>query len=290
MRAPFSRLLLPLLVLPLAACVSLDDWSEAPGYRYYDGYAHAPGWYGGNIASVDLFYGSLSSHGIWRTDPRHGRVWSPHGVGPGWRPYMYGRWDNQRWISSEPFGWATYHYGRWGHDSRGWFWVPGTRYAPSWVEWRREGQRRAWAPLPPSGWNRQRPEDRWIHNVRPGRPAVARPPAQARPRPGRIRPDRPRTENIRPGRPRQDMVCPTRPRSDSARPERPRGNQVRPGRTDNEVRSPRRPRGERASPERRQQMRQEWRARGAQARDAARERPARPDRGWQRGPGPGRER
>ncbi len=310
MRFSPPRLLLLLLLLPLAACVSLDDWSEAPGYAYYDSYGHAPGWYGRDVASIDLFYGSLSPYGMWRTDPRYGRVWSPQGVGSGWRPYMYGRWDNQRWISSEPFGWATYHYGRWGQDSRGWFWVPGTRYAPSWVEWRRDGRRHGWSALPPSGWDRQRSPNRWIYNAHPDRRSGIRHPSQIRPRPGQIRPDRPRSETMRPDRPRREHIRPDgprrehmrpdRPRTDSVRPDRPRGSQFRTNHPEGgefrghrprtgEVRT-RRPQREQLSPERRQQMQQEWRARRAQARETMRERPARQERGWPRGPNRNRDR
>jgi ribosomal protein L21 len=48
-------------------------------------------------------------------------------------------------------GWATYHYGRWGFSKRiGWFWVPGSRWAPAWVSWRQSDDYLAWAPLPPT--------------------------------------------------------------------------------------------------------------------------------------------
>jgi hypothetical protein len=55
------------------------------------------------------------------------------------------------WASDEPFGWATYHYGRWGFsDQVGWFWVPGSRWAPAWVSWLSSDNYLAWAPLPPA--------------------------------------------------------------------------------------------------------------------------------------------
>ena len=55
------------------------------------------------------------------------------------------------WVSDEPFGWATYHYGRWGYaEDIGWYWVPGRRWAPAWVSWRRGSDHIVWAPLPPS--------------------------------------------------------------------------------------------------------------------------------------------
>jgi hypothetical protein len=54
------------------------------------------------------------------------------------------------WVSDEPFGWAVYHYGRWGWaNDIGWYWVPGTRWAPAWVAWHRTDEDVAWAPLPP---------------------------------------------------------------------------------------------------------------------------------------------
>ena len=80
----------------------------------------------------------------------------PQSVGPAWRPYTVGRWvftDRYGWMwsSNEPFGWATYHYGRWGFSNRvGWFWVPGNRWAPAWVSWRKSNDYLAWAPLPPA--------------------------------------------------------------------------------------------------------------------------------------------
>ena len=67
------------------------------------------------------------------------------------------RWvytDRYGWYfqSNEPFAWVVYHYGRWGYDPNiGWFWVPGTRWAPAWVAWRRDDQNVGWAPLPPEG-------------------------------------------------------------------------------------------------------------------------------------------
>lgn len=172
-RTPLFRLkmaALAALLLPLAGCVGYDDWSEAPGsYRpgsygnvyagggYGYGYG-APGWWGTDVASVDLFYDPLSRWGYWASDPYYGRVWYPSGIGAGWRPYMNGYWGggpgSPRWMSSEPFGWATYHYGRWGQNGRGWFWVPGRTYSNGWVSWRDRGPSGGWAPLPPTGWDR----------------------------------------------------------------------------------------------------------------------------------------
>ena len=234
-----------ILGLALTGCMSTGMWSEAPRDDYYSdaGYAlqGAPvGWWGSNVASVDVFYGSLAPYGRWDSYPGYGRVFIPAGVGHGWQPYSRGYWMNdprhgRRWVSSEPFGWATYHYGRWGRDSRlGWFWVPDTRFGASWVDWRRTGGYDSWAPLPPIGWERHARSgygwgnDWWLHaptsyawrpgyqqHVRPGRPGtINNPPGIARPRPGR--------DGVRDGR---------HPRSDGwQRAERPRTDAVGEGR------------------------------------------------------------
>lgn len=191
------KMLLPALAaLSLSGCMTLDDWSEAPGnerYGYDDGYDQGYGavpWWGSNATSVDLFYGPLSGYGRWDRHPRYGRVFLPGGIGSGWQPYSRGHWSNdrrygRRWVSSEPFGWATYHYGRWGRDPRlGWFWVPDTRFGGSWVDWRDDRGYASWAPLPPIGWDRYAyGNDWWLsapsaylwrpglnRHVRPGRP------------------------------------------------------------------------------------------------------------------------
>ncbi len=127
--------------------------------------------------SFNLFYDRLQPHGVWVRHPRFNYVWCPTRVDAGWRPYTDGRWvylDNYGWYfqSQEPFAWATYHYGRWYVDAQlGWCWVPGTRWAPAWVAWRRGGDVIGWAPLPPQGegfsvsievTNVQVPDDHWF--------------------------------------------------------------------------------------------------------------------------------
>lgn len=234
------------LVLPLAGCVGYDDWSEAPGsygnvyagggYGY--GYG-APGWWGTNIASVDLFFGPLSRWGYWASDPYYGRVWYPSGIGAGWRPYMNGYWGggpgSPRWMSSEPFGWATYHYGRWGQNARGWFWVPGRTYSNGWVSWRDRGPSGGWAPMPPIGW------DRYPGRVNSGGWTYGRPGGSGNP--GGVGSDRPWSSGGVPGgeitRPRPGEGLPTtrpgqsaggfqgRPGVDPSRPSVPPG--TRPG-------------------------------------------------------------
>ncbi len=151
-----------LATLPLAGCMSLSDYGEAPGYErgYPDYPREAAEWYGRDVGSVDGFYSALDRYGRWDLHPGYGRVFVPLGVGRSWQPYSQGYWATdprygRRWISAEPFGWATYHYGRWARDSRlGWFWVPDTRYGPGWVSWREGNGYSGWSPLPPFGWNR----------------------------------------------------------------------------------------------------------------------------------------
>ncbi len=116
-----------------------------------------------------MFYDRLSSYGSWFDSPDYGYVWQPVIVSDrSWRPYTRGRWacsdQGWTWISDEPFGWATYHYGRWALcRNRGWIWVPGSQWAPSWVSWRSSGNHVGWAPLPPETIVYQ--ENRWDSTV-----------------------------------------------------------------------------------------------------------------------------
>lgn len=105
--------------------------------------------------NIGVFYDRLGQYGDWVTyDDEY--VFIPGRVDAGWRPYTEGHWVYTRrygwtWASDEPFGWATYHYGRWGYsDEIGWYWVPGRKWAPAWVSWRRSNDYVVWAPLPPS--------------------------------------------------------------------------------------------------------------------------------------------
>lgn len=154
-----------LAVLPLAALLL----TSACAYDYAGGYApeYPPGYdsgmgsglmtqpgdrFGGrNVANVVVFEAPLAPYGQW-VDSRYGRAFRPD-VRPDWRPYVNGRWgENRLWISDDPWGWATDHYGRWGFDDRiGWVWTPGTEWAPSWVAWREDDSQNVagWAPIPP---------------------------------------------------------------------------------------------------------------------------------------------
>lgn len=105
--------------------------------------------------SFQLFFDQLEPHGVWVRHARYNYVFCPTGVDTDWRPYSHGRWlyiADRGWYfaSDEPFAWATYHYGRWFPDQElGWCWVPGTKWAPAWVSWRRSDTVVGWAPLPP---------------------------------------------------------------------------------------------------------------------------------------------
>lgn len=105
--------------------------------------------------SFQLFFDQLQPHGVWVRHARYQYVFCPTGVDTSWRPYTEGRWlyvEGRGWYfaSDEPFAWATYHYGRWFADrDLGWCWVPGTKWAPAWVSWRRSENIIGWAPLPP---------------------------------------------------------------------------------------------------------------------------------------------
>ena len=115
--------------------------------------------YGPPPAEVGVFYDTLSPYGEWIVVEQVGRVWRPHPwiVGAEFEPYVTGGY----WVNTDAgwsfktewvWGWAPFHYGRWYRDgSLGWVWVPGTTWAPAWVEWRYGGGYVGWAPLPPPG-------------------------------------------------------------------------------------------------------------------------------------------
>jgi hypothetical protein len=127
--------------------------------------------------SFQLFFDQLEPHGVWVRHAKYQYVFCPTGLDATWRPYTEGRWlylEDHGWYfaSDEPFAWATYHYGRWFADKTlGWCWVPGTKWAPAWVSWRRSNDVVGWAPLPPEndGYavaievsRRELPEGYWV--------------------------------------------------------------------------------------------------------------------------------
>jgi hypothetical protein len=116
--------------------------------------------------SLAYYDDELGRHGSWITIGGYGNVWRPY-VSAGWRPYYYGHWSRSRsgcltWVSYEPWGWAPYHYGRWSHDPlHGWFWLPGSGYAPAWVYWWYGSGYIGWAP---AGWyDLHRPYYDWAY-------------------------------------------------------------------------------------------------------------------------------
>lgn len=95
-------------------------------------------------------------YGEWLYDDLYGYVWRPYYndryPGGQWRPYFAGQWVNMGaqmfWVPSEPWGWVPYHLGIWQWDAkRGWFWLPGSAFAPAWVDWAYfNGSYFAWRP------------------------------------------------------------------------------------------------------------------------------------------------
>jgi hypothetical protein len=88
-------------------------------------------------------YSTLNGEWLW--DSYLGYVWRPflndssYPWG-GWRPYVYGRWTSVQgqlfWVPQETWGWVPYHLGIWmWNKNKGWIWVPGTAFAPAWVDW-----------------------------------------------------------------------------------------------------------------------------------------------------------
>lgn len=97
-------------------------------------------------------YGQFQRHGRW------GEVWVPARLNRDWKPYTVGRWVYSEdfgwyWESDDQeaaWGWVVFHYGRWVYeDDLGWAWVPGRKWSPAWVDWRRGDRHIGWAALPP---------------------------------------------------------------------------------------------------------------------------------------------
>ena len=88
-------------------------------------------------------FGNLNGEWIWHD--LYGYVWRPYlndlrypwGT---WQPYFYGNWTDYNgqlyWVPAEPWGWVPYHLGLWMWDEKsGWVWMPGSLFAPAWVDW-----------------------------------------------------------------------------------------------------------------------------------------------------------
>lgn len=88
-------------------------------------------------------YGNMYGEWIW--DDYYGYIWRPfindyrYPWGD-WAPYYCGRWatagKQMFWVPEEPWGWVPYHLGIWQWDKKlGWVWMPGSMFAPAWVDW-----------------------------------------------------------------------------------------------------------------------------------------------------------
>jgi hypothetical protein len=103
------------------------------------------------------FTQTLEGHGRWAADPTYGTVWVPNPaeVGANFVPYeTAGHWvysSDFVWVSAYDWGWVPFHYGRWLPLRDGsWGWIPGRKFAPSWVDWKVAGEYVGWAPIAPT--------------------------------------------------------------------------------------------------------------------------------------------
>ncbi len=101
-------------------------------------------------------------HGEWLWDGFYGYVWRPflndqRFPWGNWRPYYSGRWSSVHgqlfWVPTEPWGWVPYHLGIWTWDEKkGWLWLPGSLFAPAWVDWAFYFGRFGWRPWMLADW------------------------------------------------------------------------------------------------------------------------------------------
>jgi hypothetical protein len=104
--------------------------------------------------SIREFQARLAPHGRWLDSAPYGRVWQPTAAKSGWNPYYDGHWEytdvGQTWVSDYTWGAIPYHYGTWAVEpGRGWVWIPGDIWAPSWVVFRTGPDVIGWAPVAP---------------------------------------------------------------------------------------------------------------------------------------------
>jgi len=104
---------------------------------------------------VAPYAAELEPYGSWQVEVGVGNVWVPQ-VGPGWAPYLNGRWAwtpyGWTWVPYDPWGWAPFHYGSWGFSvGLGWYWAPGSHWAPARVAWSVGGGYVGWCPIGPHG-------------------------------------------------------------------------------------------------------------------------------------------
>lgn len=98
---------------------------------------------------------ATEARGAWVSSQPYGAVWLP-AAPAGFTPYLtHGGWTvtdaGWFWQSTLPWGDLTFHYGRWIPWGARWAWVPGTQFAPAWVDWRAGNGWVAWAPRAPQG-------------------------------------------------------------------------------------------------------------------------------------------
>src|SRR5947209_9885786 len=114
------------------------------------------------------FQRDLAPYGRWVDTPEYGRIWVPNAASRSdWQPYSDGHWVYTQWgwsfAADVPWGWAASHYGRWGWTpGLGWFWVPGSVWAPAWVSWRYTDGHVAWSPYAPGGFRYDRRWPGWV--------------------------------------------------------------------------------------------------------------------------------
>lgn len=101
---------------------------------------------------------ALDRYGAWRDHPAYGQIWEPtqESAGADFVPYgTRGEWvftsAGWYWQSELAWGWVAFHYGRWVQLEERWAWVPGSTFAPAWVDWRYGSGWVGWSPLPPMG-------------------------------------------------------------------------------------------------------------------------------------------
>ncbi len=94
-------------------------------------------------ASGDLAFWTFSAG--WGNWQRYLAAWG------NWQPYFYGDWSEYNgqlyWVPGEPWGWVPYHLGLWMWDKKsGWVWMPGSLFAPAWVDWAFWSDHYIWRP------------------------------------------------------------------------------------------------------------------------------------------------
>ncbi len=94
-------------------------------------------------ASGDMAFWTFSAG--WGNWQRYLAAWG------NWQPYFYGDWSEYNgqlyWVPGEPWGWVPYHLGLWMWDKKsGWVWMPGSLFAPAWVDWAFWSDHYIWRP------------------------------------------------------------------------------------------------------------------------------------------------